>query len=174
MEVGDVCGTRRCGSPSSFTERKDVLKMFGINPYSPYGYPNPQPSQHGAFNFSPAPQMQQSQPQTQQNASPIVLYVPSVSHVKEVDMRGMNKALVIVQNEPVIAMKEANGMGLTNTEYYRITRYDPESTPIAQKDNDYITRSEFESFVASLNKQNQMVQKPKEEQNEPAYSIDRI
>lgn|GEM_PF-2165776 len=120
--------------------------MFGVNPYSPYGYAPQmgyqQPQGVQQQNFT----QQQAQPQQQ---APAVLYVPSVAHVKELDMRGLNKALVIVQNEPVIAMREANGMGLTSTEYYQLTKFDPEAVQAAPA-TDYVTRQEFDQFIATL------------------------
>jgi hypothetical protein len=118
--------------------------------YSPYGY-NP----YGVTGYPPPSLVQQGMGQPQQMPSqqnvPVVLYVPNVNQVKEVDMRGLSKAFIVVQNEPVIAMRTADSMGLTNTEYFTLTKYDPESVVLPSAPaQTYVTREEFDAFVASL------------------------
>lgn len=116
--------------------------------FSPYGYPM---QNNGPQSFMPPPTMQQMG-QTMQTAQsgPVVLYVPNLAQVKEVDMRGIQKAFVVVQNEPVVAMRTADNMGLTSTEYFRLTKFNPDAETPAP---DYVTRREFEAFVASLTAQ---------------------
>lgn len=135
--------------------------MFGN--YGPYGFSGPfggpfnipmtaQSDQQGLFGHpmpqpTPAPAVQQTGP----SAAPAVLYVPNVSDVKEVDLHGAANALIIVQNEPVIAMKTAvNSMGLTATDYYHLDKFDPASMSAPVSSQDFVTRAEFQQFVASL------------------------
>lgn len=54
----------------------------------------------------------------------------------------------MVQNEPIFALRVADQMGLVSTDYYRFEKIDPASTQPAI--SDYVTRAEFEKFVASL------------------------
>ena len=137
--------------------------MFGN--YGPYGFSGPfggpfnspmtaQSAQQGLFGQpmpqpTPAPAVQQTGP----SAAPAVLYVPNVSDVKEVDLHGAANALIIVQNEPVIAMKTAvNSMGLTATDYYHLDKFDPSAVlvPTPLPSQDFVTRAEFQRFVDSL------------------------
>ena len=60
------------------------------------------------------------------------------------------KAWVMVQNEPVFALRTADNMGLVTTDYYRFEKIDPAASAPA---SDYITRAEFDQFVASLKKE---------------------
>lgn len=137
--------------------------MFDVNPYSPYGYGfMPQsiyPNQQNLFTpqnmNQPMQQHQQQTPQLQQapqnNPMPSVYQVSTVNQVEQVQITPGSKALVMVQNEPVIAMRVADNMGVTLTEYYKIEKFDP-SQKQNQANADYLTRAEFNEFVASLSK----------------------
>lgn len=130
--------------------------MYGMNPYT---FQFNQPQQFGQQPGFPGQQspfqpMGMNLPQPQQqavSAAPVVLYVPNVSDVKEVDLHGAANALIIVQNEPVIAMKTAaNSMGLTATDYYHLDKFDPASMSAPASSQDFVTRAEFQQFVNSL------------------------
>ena len=56
----------------------------------------------------------------------------------------------MVQNEPIFALRTADNMGLVTTDYYRFEKVDPGAAAPAA---DYVTRAEFEKFVASLSDQ---------------------
>lgn len=91
-------------------------------------------------------QMQQQQP-TQQTG-PDWITVQNIANIEQVQVQPGAKAWVMVQNEPVFALRVADQMGLVTTSYYRFEKYDP---AIAQPKEEYLTRSEFEEFVKSLN-----------------------
>lgn len=130
--------------------------------YNPYGYPAgyaPQMSQFGQFvpgsmnNQSPyqnGPQ-QATQP-AQQGAAPVVLQVATIKQVEQAPVQPGGKALVLVANEPVIAMRTADNMGLTTTDYYHIERFDPEAAAAAPA-GDFVTRAEFQQALAGLAQQ---------------------
>lgn len=113
--------------------------------YGPYGY----------FNF-PTPQtvqqmqqMQQMSPQPPQDNMPVVMQVPTIKQVEQAPVQPGGRVLVMVANEPVIAMRTADNMGITSTDYYHIERFDPDSiAPVTP--NEYVTRAEFQQFVDSL------------------------
>ena len=127
--------------------------MFGVNPYSPYGYqaPSPfgnQPGQ-GQINQPFLPQAQQMQQPQAQSGGPDWIQVPTIKQVEQVQVPTGGKAWVMVQNEPVFALRTADNMGLVTTDYYRFEKIDPAVTSAAPA-ADYITRAEFDQFVASL------------------------
>lgn len=128
--------------------------MFGVNPYSPYGYPAPsafgnQPGQ-GQLNQPFLPQPPQMQHPQAQSGGPDWIQVPTIKQVEQVQVPSGGKAWVMVQNEPVFALRTADNMGLVTTDYYRFEKIDPASSAPA---SDYITRAEFDQFVASLKKE---------------------
>jgi hypothetical protein len=108
------------------------------NPYySPY--------QMGYTQMGYPQQMQQTQ-QTQQGSE--LVTVQTIAQVEQVSLQPGQRKMVMVQNEPIIAARVADQMGLVTTEYYQLTKYVPNAGAPAQ--GDYITRKEFEEFVASL------------------------
>lgn len=119
------------------------------NPYNPYEYLYPgqqmaqqQPFQPQAMNL-PRPV------QTPQNGAPVVLQVATIKQVEQAQVQPGGKALVLVANEPVIAMRTADNMGITATDYYHIERFDPEAQA-APAASEFVTRAEFQQFVNSL------------------------
>lgn len=105
---------------------------YGYNPYTPYtGY---------------APQPQQTHLPTQ--GGPDWIMAPTIKHVEQVNVQPGQKSWVMVQNEPIFALRTADQMGLVTTDYYRFEKINPDA--ITETGGDYITRKEFEAFVASL------------------------
>lgn len=141
------------------------------SPYNPYGYlfpgqqmpqTGPQMTQTGIF-----PQQGVNLPaqqQTTQNAAPAVLQVATVKQVEQAPVQPGGKALVLVANEPVIAMRSADNMGLTTTDYYHIERFDPDSASAAPA-SDYVTHAEFQQTISQLLQQIQ--------QTSPAAATDK-
>lgn len=128
------------------------------NPYSYGGMPTmPFMAPYGTgysqgYNNTAMPQ--QSQQQAQQQQTPNVIYVNTLAQAKEVPLNPNTKAIVIVQNDPVIVMLDADNMGLINRRYFNITEFNPDEMKPAQ--NDYITRAEFapiQQFIAQLQEQ---------------------
>lgn len=128
--------------------------MFGVNPYSPYGYPSmgfPQgqggPQAPFGAQGMPQPTPAQTVPQSGFN----VVQVTTTKQVEQVNVPAGGKVLVLVQNEPVIAMRVADQMGLVSTLFYHIEQFDPDAAAAAATPaGDFVTRTEFEQFVATL------------------------
>lgn len=130
--------------------------------YNPYGFPAgyPQPAaQFGQFlGQFPAPvsapgsYQAPQQPAAQSTGMPAVLQVSTIKQVEQAPVQPGGKALVLVANAPVIAMRTADNMGLTTTDYYRIERFDPE-TAQAASGGDFVTRAELQQAIANLTAQ---------------------
>lgn len=86
-------------------------------------------------------------PQPQQSG-PDWIQVQSIKQVDQVSVQPGGKAWIMVQNEPIFALRVADQMGLATTTYYKFERYDPESAPAEKPE--FVTRREFEEFVKSL------------------------
>ena len=137
--------------------------------FNPYGY-GPQIPQFNGFNQNMMQQptqyqnaFQQSNQQVQQPNMPVVMQVSNMKQVEQSPVQPGGKVLILVSNAPVIAMRTADNMGLTTTDYYRIERFDPD-VQATSANSDYVTRSEFNQFVESIraNFADQSVQSEKE------------
>lgn len=88
------------------------------------------------------------QPQnTQQTAQTDATYVLPVASVKEFDsvtIQPGKRALLMAQNEPYIAFKAADAMGMVQTNLYRIEPVTAEQ--IAQPSTEYATKSELQQL----------------------------
>lgn len=116
--------------------------MFGVNPYSPYGYPMPGPG------GSQSPFMGQGMSQPAQSG-PDWIMAPTIKDVDHVNVSPGGKAWVMVQNEPIFALRSADQMGLVTTSYYRFEKYDPAAQPTEAAPN-YITREELEQRLSAF------------------------
>lgn len=125
------------------------------SPYNPYQYlypgqqmqqPQFQPQSMSAFA---APQNQPTAA-PQQQAGPDWVQVPEIKQVEQVQVSPGSKAWVMVQNQPVFALRVADQMGLVNTSYYRFEKIDPAAMTAPADRPEYVTREEFDRFVASL------------------------
>lgn len=137
--------------------------MYG-NPYTPVlpgpGY-GPQPGYFTQPNFTPGPFGAPQQPaQTAPGVNmPVVMQVPTLKQVDQAPVQPGGKALVLVANEPVIAMKVADNMGITTTDYYHIAKFDPDAAAPAPA-GDFVPRSEFSQTVQALLDKIQQMQPP--------------
>lgn len=127
--------------------------MFGANPYNPYGYPIPSPV-YGPQMGYPSPSMPQpapgvNMPQNAPQNGMEVVPVPTIQQVEQVGLQPGQRKLIMVQNEPIVASRSADNMGLITTEYYRLEKFVPGAVAVPQA-ADYITRQEFNAFVESL------------------------
>lgn len=84
--------------------------MYGMN-FGQYPFMGPQSNP-----FLPHVQ----QPAQSQNEGPVVLYAPSAKEFGNVSVQPGRQALVISQNDPYIAFKSADAMGMVNTTLYRL------------------------------------------------------
>ena len=89
---------------------------------------------------------QYQQPQ-QRNGNLDWIMVSAVADVEKVTVQPNQKAWIMVQNEPVFALRTADQMGLVQTDMYRFEKYSPE--PKAA-DPDYVTKAELEQAIAAL------------------------
>lgn len=108
------------------------------------GYGN----QNVGFNALP---VSQSVSAPQINA-PSVLYAPTHKDFDNVAVQPGRQAIIIAQNEPYLAFKSADDMGMVQTKLYRIEPITAEQVDPVK--NDYITREEFNAFIASLTSDN--------------------
>lgn len=118
------------------------------DPYNPYGYmfPNHQASPMPYAPMGTTQLPQQVPQQVPQNGSPAVLQVATLNQVEQTQVPAGGKALVLVGNAPVIAMRVADSMGITTTDYYHIEKFDPNaSAPVAG--SDFITRAELQQAL---------------------------
>lgn len=115
------------------------------NQYSPYGYP-----QFGQqANGYPQNMYMPNNATTQAPVGMEVVPVSQIQQVEQVQVQPGQRKMVLVQNEPVIASRYADNMGLVTTEYYRLEKFIPGASATPQT-GDYVTRKEFNAFVESL------------------------
>lgn len=120
----------------------DGYNMFN-NPYSMQNMQN-----QNFMNNYPAPQ------NTQQNQSGMeIIPVQTIQQVEQVQIAPGQRKLIMVQNEPVVAVRVADNMGLASTEYYRLMKFDPfaNKTDTAEADsNKYVTEEQLEKRLNAL------------------------
>lgn len=84
------------------------------------------------------------QPQfVQQKSNLDWITVASISQVEQVNVNAGSKAWIMVQNEPIFALRTADNMGLVTTEYYKFEKYEPMNAKNSINTNDYVTRDEM-------------------------------
>ena len=125
----------------------DFNNNFGnFNNFNPYTMGN-----FGQNNNNYGQQMQQ---QTQQQAGGglDIVTVQNVGQVEQVQINPGQRRLVMVQNEPVVAMRVADNMGLASTEYYQLVKFDPTARTNVQAvdGNKYITEEQLEARLREL------------------------
>lgn len=114
----------------------------GQQPYAPNNFP--------MQNMPPVPSM-----------GPELVTVQTVVQVEQVGLQPGQRKIVMVQNEPVIASRYADNMGLVATEYYHLEKFDPAAA--APPAVEYVTRKEFTEFVESLKPAKKAAKKEDEE-----------
>ena len=126
-----------------------------FNPYMP---PMPAMNQYGQ-PFQPGQQMPQmptvQSPQTMQAGAqvqqepPAFLQVASAKDFGSVTVQPGKRAFIMAQNEPFLAFKAADLMGMVQTTIYHIepVSEDQINNPAG---GEYVTRKEFNEFVQQL------------------------
>lgn len=120
---------------------------------NPYAYPNMQQLMNAAgLTQQPMQQPVQQPANVQQPAQQSFdwIPVPNVKAVENVNVQPGGKAWVMVQNEPIFALRTADQMGLVTTSYYRFEKIDPAALNTAAPAPEYVTHAEFDQFVQSL------------------------
>lgn len=103
-----------------------------FDPYGMYGYdprfaPNPGPQR-------PIPRpgyTDQPQGQNGQQAGPGWVFVPRVDDIVNVTVQPGGKAWIMAQDQPVFAVRSADQLGVTQTDYYRFEKYSPTAAKAA-------------------------------------------
>lgn len=77
------------------------------------------------YNFG-QPYMSQAQmPVTKQNSNIDWIMSPTIQQVEQIMIQPGQRAWVMVQNEPVFALRTADNMGLIQTDYYKFEKISP-------------------------------------------------
>lgn len=119
--------------------------MFG-NPYANYHFMGAQmgqnaPFMQGAMSTPP-------QPVTPPSAGPAFLQVGTAKEFDSVTIQPGRQALIMAQNDPYIAFKSADAMGMVTTNLYRLEPVTAEQIngPVPE----YVTRSEFQQTIQQI------------------------
>ena len=95
--------------------------MFGNqfgNPYSAYPFMGAQNAVQAPF--APSAMSTPAQPVTPPSASPAFLQVASTKDFDSVTIQPGRQALIMAQNDPYLAFKSADAMGMVTTSLYRL------------------------------------------------------
>lgn len=136
--------------------------MFQNMPFNPY-MANPQMMPQNAYSafqteISQQPINYTTQPQ---NNAPAVLYVPTAKDFASVSLQPGKQALIIAQNEPFMAFKNADNMGMVTTTIYHVEPVN--EADLTPQQPEYVTRQEFQAFVDSLKQPAQNAKASKKE-----------
>lgn len=121
-----------------------------FNPYGPQmggfqqqgqpftGYPAPTPT------FAPAPQQQPQQQSFEW------IRVNTVDDIKNVSVAPNGQAWIMLQNDPVFAVKSADGMGLATTKLFRFEPYTPDAPKTAETQPQYVTLEMYQKMQEQI------------------------
>lgn len=131
--------------------------MFGMNNMGQfggiYGYPPPSfpNGQQSGFinNGMSQPSQTQNGFNAAQNGQELVP-VQTIEQIEQVQVQPGQRRIVMVQNEPVIAARSADNMGLVTTEYYKLEKFDPNTAIQAGPTPNYITEEQLENRLAAF------------------------
>lgn len=119
--------------------------MYGMNPYQ---YPFSGPQNAPQAPFMPNAMSTPIQPVTPPSASPAFLQVGTAKEFDNVTIQPGRQALIMAQNDPYIAFKSADAMGMVTTNLYRLepVTVDQINGPTPE----YVTRQEFQQTVQQI------------------------
>lgn len=72
--------------------------------------------------------------------------VPTIADVDKVVTQPGETKWIMVQNDPVLAVKTANAIGYASSEYYRLTKIDP-STMQTPAETQYLTSAQADQKI---------------------------
>ena len=124
--------------------------LNGFGNFNPYPMNNFAQNANGYGQQFQQMQGQQMQTQAQQAGGLDIVTVQTVQQVEQVQINPCQRRLVMVQNEPVVAMRSADSMGLASTEYYQLVKFNPADTRQRTAENDYITKEQLEARLAEM------------------------
>lgn len=101
--------------------------VMPTQPVMPTSMPAPNPNPYSVSAFMP-----------QNNPAPAApemdwIRVPSFDNIKDVYVQPNGKAWIMLQNEPIFAVKTADAMGLASTQAFRFEPYNPETRKTDQE-----------------------------------------
>lgn len=133
------------------------------NPYMFNGYGQNVPQSPFGMQGMNTPYQPQTPVQPAQNEATYVLPVASVKDFDSVTIQPGRRALIMAQNEPYIAFKSADAMGMVTTSLYRIEPVTADQ--IAEPKQEYATKSELNQLQGVVQ---QIVDRmtPKKEESE--------
>lgn len=121
--------------------------------YGPYGGGMQQGGNGGYPYGDPYGRQQPAYSQPQIDVST----VQSVQQIEQVQVQPGTRRLIMAQNEPVIAMRVADNIGLITTDYYRLEKFVPEylqppQPATVQQGNGqkYVTEDQLEAMEARI------------------------
>ena len=117
----------------------------GFNPYMNAPMNSPMNSQ---TPFAPNPMQSQPNPVSSPVASPAFLQVGTAKEFDNVTIQPGRQALIMAQNDPYIAFKSADAMGMVTTSLYRLEPVTADQ--INGPAPEYVTRSEFQQTIQQL------------------------
>lgn len=94
--------------------------------------------------------MQMMQPQQMQQTGPDWIRVANIQQVEQVSVQPGQTAWIMVQSAPVFAVREADKVGLTSTEFYRFEKFDPAAMQPAQQPDAGVSPEAFEALSKRL------------------------
>lgn len=118
--------------------------MYG----NPYGYPFMAPQMAQNTSFIPNSMSTPAQPVTPPSASPAFLQVGTAKEFDNVTIQPGRQALIMAQNDPYIAFKSADAMGMVTTSLYRLEPVTADQ--INGPTPEYVTRQEFQQTVQQI------------------------
>lgn len=119
----------------------------GFGNFNPYAMNN---FAQNANNYGQQTQQVQGQQQAQASSGLDIVTVQTIQQVEQVQVNPSQRRLVMVQNEPVVAMRIADNMGIATTEYYRLEKFNPTDTIQRTAGNDYITKEQLEARLSEM------------------------
>lgn len=117
-----------------------------------YGYPYMNAPMNAQMNaqppFNPNPMQAHANPVPAPSASPTFLQVGTAKEFDNVTIQPGRQALIMAQNDPYIAFKSADAMGMVTTSLYRLEPVTADQ--INGPAPEYVTRSEFQQTIQQL------------------------
>lgn len=121
--------------------------MYGFGMGQPSPYMDPMTGQWvmPQMQGMQSPGMMQNNAQPQQNTMEVIP-VQTIQQVEQVQVQPGQRKMVLVQNEPIIANRTADSMGLVTTDYFRLERFDPNAIPA----QNYVTVEQLEERLSAF------------------------
>lgn len=128
----------------------EVLAMYGnfYNGFNPYMNAPMNPPMNSQTPFTPSPMQSQPNPVSAPMASPAFLQVGTAKEFDNVTIQPGRQALIMAQNDPYIAFKSADAIGMVTTSLYRLEPITADQ--INGPAPEYVTRAEFQQTIQQI------------------------